>query len=185
MPKLVLFLEERSAKEFLNGFLPKCLPEGWNFQLIAHEGKTDLEKSLRRKLPAWQEPDVKFMVMRDKDAGDCREVKQQLQEICTVAGKAETIIRIACYELEAWYFGNLERTGEALGINNLSKYSGKAAYRIVDDIVKPSDELDKITRQAYQKMSGSRAIGNSFEVDDVNTSHSFGVFVRSIRQLNN
>lgn len=185
MPKLVLFLEEKSAKEFLDNFLPKCLPNGWSFQLIPHEGKSDLEKSLGRKLRAWNEPDVTFMVMRDKDAGDCMEVKSDLRKICVNAGKPNTVIRIACYELESWFFGNLKKTGDALGSKDLSKkYENKAIYREVDSIVKPSNELDKITSGNYQKMSGSRAIGESFEVSDSNRSHSFNVFLKSIRSLN-
>ena len=183
MPKLVVFLEEKSAKEFLDRFLPKCLPEGWDFKLIPHEGKSDLEKSLGRKLRAWLEPDVTFMVLRDKDAGNCAEVKARLREICIAAGKPDVTIRIACYELEAWFFGNLAKTGQALGISNLSRYTTKAAYRIPDDIVKPSNELDKITTGKYQKMSGARAIGEAFEAGDANTSHSFGVFIDSIHAL--
>lgn len=183
MPKLVVFLEELSAKEFLDQFLPKCLPEEWEVKLIPHQGKSDLERSLSRKLKAWLEPDVTFLVLRDKDAGDCLEVKEKLRKICEEAGKPNVIIRIACYELEAWFFGNLVKTGQALGLHNLWKYSSKAAYRIPDAIDKPSRHLDKITNGNYQKMSGARAIGQAFEVDDINSSHSFDVFMKSIHAL--
>jgi len=62
--KLVFLLEERSMKEFLRGLLPRILPAGCEFQLIPHEGKSDLEKSIPRKLRAWLEPEVRFVVVR-------------------------------------------------------------------------------------------------------------------------
>lgn len=184
MPKLVVFLEEKSAREFLDNFLPKCLPDEWEFKLIPHEGKSDLEKSLSRKLKAWLEPDVTFMVLRDKDAGSCIDVKAKIKDICRQSGREDVIVRIACYELEAWFFGNLNKTGAALGLPSLHKtYANKAKYRNVDDIVQPSTELDKITNGKYQKMSGARAIGNCFEIGDENRSHSFNVFFDSILSL--
>ncbi len=42
--KLVFLLEEVSAKEFLNGILPKILPPEIDFRCIPFEGKSDLEK---------------------------------------------------------------------------------------------------------------------------------------------
>ena len=50
---LVFLLEERSMKEFLDILLPKILPENVGFRTIPHEGKSDLEKSIKTKLKAW------------------------------------------------------------------------------------------------------------------------------------
>ena len=47
---LVFLLEERSMKEFLDILLPKILPENVGFRTIPHEGKSDLEKSIKTKL---------------------------------------------------------------------------------------------------------------------------------------
>lgn len=49
---LVFLLEELSMKVFLEGLLPRVLPEHIGVQLIPHEGKSDLEKSIPRKLRA-------------------------------------------------------------------------------------------------------------------------------------
>jgi hypothetical protein len=55
---LVFLLEERSMQAFLAGFLPRILPDGVGFQLVPHEGKTDLERSIPRKLRGWRTPET-------------------------------------------------------------------------------------------------------------------------------
>lgn len=44
MKHLVFLLEEPSAKEMLNGLLPRLLP-GLSYRCIVFEGKQDLEKN--------------------------------------------------------------------------------------------------------------------------------------------
>jgi hypothetical protein len=51
MSRLVFLLEERSIKVLLEALLPRLFPALEIF-CIAHEGKSDLEKSLPRKLKA-------------------------------------------------------------------------------------------------------------------------------------
>ncbi|WP_200344897.1 hypothetical protein [Halochromatium glycolicum] len=55
MTHLVFFLEEPSAKELLQGILPKVLPEPCTTQFVVFEGKQDLEKRLPIRLRAWLE----------------------------------------------------------------------------------------------------------------------------------
>ena len=71
MTHLVFFLEEPSAKELLQGILPKVLPEQCTTQFVVFEGKQDLEKRLPMRLRAWQQPESRFIVLRDQDSGDC------------------------------------------------------------------------------------------------------------------
>ena len=97
--KLIFILEELSMKELLDRILPRILPEGVDFQTIPHAGKRDLELSLPRKLRAWNEPDVAFVVVHDQDSNDCVELKRELQGICAMSGR-QVLIRIACRELE-------------------------------------------------------------------------------------
>lgn len=68
MRRIVFLLEERSMKILLDGLLPRLLPEV-SFLCIPHEGKQDLEKSIPRKIRAWREPGICFVVMRDNDGG--------------------------------------------------------------------------------------------------------------------
>ena len=102
MTQLVLFVEEPSAREMLNGLLPRMLPSDMKFRCIVFEGKQDLEKRLPRKLKGWQAPETAFVVLRDKDNSDCVRIKERLVQICHDAGRADTLVRIACYELESW-----------------------------------------------------------------------------------
>lgn len=104
--KLVFLLEEKSMKRFLDIIIPKILPAEIQYQTIPHEGKTDLEKSIPRKLKAWNEPDTKFIVIQDQDSWDCKKLKQKLVDLCKPTGR-EYLVRIACHELESWYFGDL------------------------------------------------------------------------------
>ena len=104
MKMLVFFLEEPSAEEMLKGVLPKILPSHVIPRYIVFEGKQDLEKQLERRLKHWKTPNTRFLVMRDQNSGDCRVIKQNLLDKCRVAHKPDTIVRIACHELESFYF---------------------------------------------------------------------------------
>ena len=107
MSRLVFLLEEYSMAVLFEGLLPRIYPD-LPFLCISHEGKQDLEKSIPRKLRAWQEPGVRFVIVRDKDEGDCRRVKARLYSLCQTGRREDSLIRIACHELEAWYLGDTE-----------------------------------------------------------------------------
>ena len=178
---LVFFLEEPSAREMLKGLPPRVLPDVITFRYLVFEGKQDLEKNIVRRLRGWRAPNSVFIVLRDQDAGDCLVVKQTLATKCREAGRPETIVRIACGELESWYFGDLAAVERGLGVANLSHYGSKRKYRIPDAIHSPAAELSKITCNAYQKVAGSRAIGPELS-PDVNKSRSFRVFIEGVQR---
>jgi hypothetical protein len=123
MKHLVLFLEEASAKAAFEGLLPRFLPEDVVVQYVVFEGKSDMEKRLERKLRGWIQPNTGFLVLRDQDAADCHDVKKKLLQICQRAGKPCAVVRVACRELESWYFGDLAAVELALGIPNLAAQS--------------------------------------------------------------
>lgn len=182
MTTLVLLLEEPSAREMLKGLLPRILPGDVKPRYIVFEGKQDLDKQLVRRLRGWKMPDSRFVVLRDQDAGDCRVIKKSLAEKCHQAGRSDAVVRIACRELEAWYLGDLAAVETALGISGVSKHQNKARYRNPDSVVNPSSELIRLTRNAYQKVAGSRAIGPELVIDN-NPSRSFRNFVAAIQSL--
>ena len=77
MRRIVFLLEEYSMKVLLDGLLPRLVP-GLQFLCVPHEGKQDLEKSVPRKLRGLaRKPGVRFVVLRDKDGGDCRALKRR------------------------------------------------------------------------------------------------------------
>jgi len=182
MRPLVFLLEEPSAREMLKGLLPRLLPHDVEPKYIVFEGKQDLEKQLVRRLRGWKRPESRFVVLRDQDAGNCEAIKSGLVEKCSEAGRPQTIVRIACRELEAWYLGDLAAVETALNLRGLSKHQNKTRFRNPDSVVNPSDELRKLTRDAYQKVAGSRAIGPVMSIEG-NSSRSFQVFVRSMKSI--
>ena len=137
MKNLVCFLEEPSAREMLKGVLPRLLPKSIQCFYIVFEGKQDLEKRLALRLRGWQKTDSAFLVIRDQDSDDCIAVKNRLLSLCHEAGKPETLVRIACHELESFYFGDLSAVEVGLGIKNITDKQQKAKYRIPDSIVNP------------------------------------------------
>lgn len=180
MIQLVFLLEELSAKEMLDNFLPRILPKHISFKTIPFEGKQDLEKQLLKKLRGWNNPNARFIVLRDQDSGECKVVKSTLLNICSQSNK-EVLVRIACHELESWYLGDLRAIEIGLGIANISKYQNKAKYRDPDLLSNAFDELKKIA-PSYQKVSGSRMIGRYIDPKN-NKSKSFNMFVSGISKL--
>lgn len=184
---LVCLLEEESAKAMLEGVLPKILPPDVDVVpfFIVFEGKQDLEKQAALKIKRWNRPDSVFLVMRDQDSGDCRTIKSKLSQVCRQTGKTDrTLVRIACRELESFYFGDLNAVARGLGLPHVAKLADKAKYRIPDDIINPCAELEKLTAGQYQHITGSRAIAPHLAID-ANTSKSFNVLTQGIQSLIN
>ncbi len=179
--KIVFMLEEPSMREMLEGLLPRILPRNVSHQCIPHKGKSDLEKSIPRKLKGWREPGVRFVIVRDQDSEDCRLVKENLVRLCAKSGREDTLVRIVCRELEAWYLGDLNAVEKGLEIRGVAKYQQKSKFRTPDGIQKPSLELKRLTPM-YRKVSGSRAIGPHLSLSD-NRSRSFHVFIEGVKRM--
>ena len=182
MKTVVFFLEEPSAKEMLEGILPRLLPKGVYARYLVFRGKQDLEKNLLRKLRGWQLPNSSFIVLRDQDAGDCHIVKARLMNICQLTGRENVLVRIACRELESFYLGDLAAVEKGLGLSSLSAKQNSRKYRTPDILGNPSEELFKLTEYVYQKVAGSRAISPHLDLQG-NRSHSFNVLLSGIRKL--
>ncbi len=180
MTRVVFLLEERSMKVLLEGLLPRCFP-GLNFLCIPHEGKQDLEKSIPRKLRAWREPGVRFVIVRDQDREDCHTLKERLSDLCARAGRSDALVRIACQQLEAWYFGDPNALATAFAHPALKDISRKRQYRHPDAMQNPSRQLADLISE-YQKISGARKMARQMTCD-ANGSPSFRVLIAGIRRL--
>ena len=174
MRHIVFLLEEFSMGGFLEVLLPRFFPD-LSFQCVPHEGKQDLEKSIPRKLKAWRVPGVVFCVIRDNDSGDCHALKERLIALCKSGGRDDTLIRIACQELEAWYLGEPDALAEAFANEKLRDIGNKARYRNPDAVVRPSAEVRKLVPE-FQKVSGARRIACHLNRDR-NRSASFRTFL--------
>lgn len=164
-------------KVLLEGLLPRLFPN-LMFLCIPHEGKPDLKKSIPRKLRAWCEPGVRFVVLMDNDGEDCRETKENLAALCQRGGKTDVLVRIACQELEAWYLGDPVALAEAFGNAKLSLIGKKARYRNPDSIQGPSEEVRKLVPM-FQKVSGARRMASHLS-RGTNNSRSFQVLIGSL-----
>lgn len=181
MMTLVFLLEEPSAREMLQGILPKLLPDDVKPFFIVFEGKQDLEKQLIRKMKLWNKSDSRFIVMRDQDAGDCRKIKDNLLVKCQEVGKPDAVVRIACHELESFYLGDLKAVEQGLEVKGLAKMQSQRQYRDPDSFPNPANKLSMLTK-CYEKVSGSRAIGRHLNLND-NKSRSFNVLVKAIKDI--
>lgn len=183
MMTLVFFLEEPSAREALKGILPRIIPtEDIDCKFVVFQGKQDLQKQLKRKLRSWMKPNSRFVVLRDQDSHDCHIVKKNLKTICKEAQRPETLIRIACHELESWFLGDLKAVEEAFGVRGLADKQDKSKYRKPDRLNNAAQELSRITQMKYQKVAGSRAIGQLMDIEN-NKSRSFKVFRDGVLNL--
>ena len=181
---LAFFLEGISEKVMLEGLLPRLLPEWVEVKYVVFEGKQDLKSHMKQKLNSWLTPNTVFVVLCDQDSSDCVTLKAELIAQCPRAKRDRVIVRIACRELESWYFGDLAAVEQALGISNLIQYQRKSKYREPDTIHSPANELTKITKGTYQKKGGSEKIGNKLSLSpNANTSISFQVFTEGLQKL--
>ena len=131
--------------DFLNALLPRLFP-ALEFQCVPHEGKSDLEKRLPGKLRGWRTPGTRFVVMRDQNGADCREVKAKLVDLCRAGGRPDTLVRIVCRELEAWYLGDPNALVQAFPEERrkLEQELNKRRFRNPDAVVGPAAALSSL-----------------------------------------
>lgn len=182
MKTIVFFLEEPSAREMLEGVLPRILPDSIQIRYLVFQGKQDLERNLKKKLRGWRMPNSVFVVMRDQDSGDCKAIKSKLADLCREAGKTGVLIRVACRELESFYLGDLVAVEKGLDIRGIGRQQQKRKFRNPDVLANPAEELYRLTGNRYDKIAGSRVISPNLSLE-VNRSNSFKVLLAGITNL--
>ena len=123
--RLEFLLEEPSMKDFLQGLLPRVLPEGCAFEFRVFQGKQDLLRKLENRLRGYRNlpAERRLVVVVDRDNDDCHELKGRLEQASANAGLLtrtrsrsgswQVVNRIVIEELEAWYFGDWEAVHQA------------------------------------------------------------------------
>ncbi len=184
MKELVFLVEGEAEKHLLAALLPRLLPDGIGHRVIPFEGKQDMEKRMGLRIRSYQNPNARFIVLRDQDShADCVAVKQSLQARCQGTGReAHCLVRIACTELETFYLADLAAVAQALEMPGLVKHQENRKFRSPDQLGSPSQELKALTKNRYEKRAGSRAIGQHLALEN-NRSPSFRHFVAGIRRL--
>ena len=124
---------------------------------------------------------MRFVIVRDKDEGDCRRVKARLYSLCQTGRREDSLIRIACHELEAWYLGDTEALANAFGNESLRGLSRKARFRDPDSVSRPSDAIRTLVPE-FQKVSGARLMAQHLSRDG-NRSRSYQVLLEGIETI--
>jgi hypothetical protein len=171
-------------KVLLECLLPRIFPDwavGTHFLCARHDGKNDLRKSITLKLRAWQEHNDRFVVVQDRDKADCIAFKQSLLDLCHEAGRPDTLVRIVCQELEAWYIGDLGALSQEYQKASLLHKKSQKRFRDPDSIDKPSLVLKKIL-PTFQKLSGARRMGECLCLGS-NKSNSFVIFIDGVKRV--
>ena len=181
MRNLVFLLEEPSAKDLLEGLLPRLLPKDTAVYFLVFEGKQDLERQLVRKLRGWLLPASSFIVLRDQDAADCRIVRERLVKLVAESARQPALVRVACRELESWVVGDWQAVAQAFDRPHLSAQSSKESFRNPDQLVRPVESLRKFIPE-YQKRDGARRVGVLLDPSR-NQSASFRAFCTGIQRL--
>ena len=178
---VVFLVEEPSMADLLDQLLPRLFPN-LEFLCVPHEGKSDLERSLVHKLRGWRTPGVRFVVMRDQNGEDCHAVKARLDDLCSQAGRSDSLVRVVCRELEAWYVGDLGALTATFpdAARPIRRHLQKSRFRNLDTVVRPASALTELI-PAFQKQSAARAMGQ--RLSRRNHSRSYQVFLQGVERL--
>lgn len=183
MISLVFLLEEPSAKELLKVITSKLTPDSIDKQYIVFQGKSDLDRKLKRKICDYQVPKACFLILRDKDHGDCEEIKASLINSIPASKRKVSLVRIACHELENFYLGDLQAVEKGLEMEGIARQQRKAKYRDPDRLANAKQELKNLTKGHYQQISGSRKIAPHLDLEGSNLSHSFKMLIAGIKKI--
>lgn len=182
--RIIFLLEEPSMRVLLDDWLPRLFPgwvDGQHFQCVPHEGKSDLDRSIPRKLAAWRIPGDRFVIVRDNDNADCIDLKAKMRALCTQGSRPDALIRLVCQELESWYLGDLAALAAAYTQPNVDTAAHRKRFAHPDDWRKPSVEVKRLV-PAFQKSSGARAMAQHLKPES-NRSKSLQVFVGGVRHM--
>lgn len=182
--RIIFLLEESSMRVLLDDWLPKLFPgwvDGEHFQCVPHEGKSDLDRSISRKLAAWRIPGDRFVIVRDSDNADCIELKDRLRGLCARAGRPEALIRLVCQELEGWYLGDLAALAAAFDVPKVDSPGHRKRFADPDSWQKPSKEVKRLV-PTFQKIGGARSMAQHLSIAG-NRSRSLQVFVAGVRRM--
>jgi hypothetical protein len=186
MGRIIFLLEEESMAALLRGVMKNIHPE-WmeneHWVPIAHRGKSDLEKSIPRKLRAWREPGAKFVILRDNDGGDCIKLKAHLRSLAQTENSEGVLIRIVCQELESWLLGDLDAIRAGYPSIGLPQGANPAKYRSPDDLTNASQEIQTLTRD-IRKVTRTTKI--AFHMNPArNRSRSFQALIMGLNRIIN
>ncbi|WP_328614969.1 DUF4276 family protein [Amycolatopsis sp. NBC_00355] len=188
-----ILVEEPSAEAALKTLVPKIVGEDVSFAVRRFQGKQDLLKRLPGILRgfaariSWES--LRVVVVIDRDAQDCRELKRHLVGVSEEAGLPSEFVlhRVVIDELESWFLGDVPALCAAYDKvpKDLDK---RARYRDPDGTGKASRALEDLLRSKgyfrdrLPKVAAAEAIAPHMDIEN-NRSKSFQVFRDGLRRL--
>lgn len=186
---IIFLVEDLSMRKFLEGILPRLDFAPYHFEIKHHNGKEDLLANLSKVSPTLSKRATHLVVLIDKDKQDCIQLKQKLREKM-VNCSCHYTLRIACYELESWFLGDLNAIAQCSSKFKLHFFQNKLKYQYTDNITdpKPSTELETIVldwKTLYaSKPKFAETISKFITLElGQNHSQSFNVFLNTLLQL--
>jgi Domain of unknown function (DUF4276) len=180
MTDIVVLAEEPSAQ-----IIAECLAQKLNLAervlCLRHQGKSDLEQSIPRKVGHWRaQTPPRFVVMRDNDGADCLALRARLLELVPQNARPRVKIRLVVQELESWYLGDLDAVSRAGLLSEVERDSlnRKAILRNPDRIGN-AKQIFKSRVGSGGQIALARSIGPHLSVKD-NRSRSFHAFIDAL-----
>ena len=180
MRKLVFILEEQSMRSFLQGARPR-LPIPNEFETVFRisngfgDLKTLVSNTLRRSWPTG----TRFVILFDKDRADCRARKSDIASVIPEFRRGQVLVRVVCYELESWYFGDPDLIAERFP--KFAQVRNRARFRSSPDgIDKPSTAIEEFS--GLGKGALADELGPILSLEG-NRSHSLRVFLSGLQRL--
>ena len=179
MPPLVFLIEEPSMQTFLEGARPR-LPIPGDTKVIYRVagGYHSMRQLVATTLHNTWPPGTRFVVLCDKDKADCIERKADLVSVIPPRRRREVLVRIVCYELESWYFGDPDTLSHLFP--NFRLVRRKARFRNPDTLQQPSTQLMKLT--GHRKRQLAEKLGPILQLE-TNRSQSLLTFLTGLQRL--
>ncbi len=180
---IVFLTEEASMTPVLKKVMQVTQPysiEGYDWIIIAHNGKPHLRKNLVRRMRDWGYGNPHFIILRDNDRGNCYQLKEELLKLASQANKP-CHVRIVCQELEAWFIGDLEAVEKAFPSSLAAQQSGRASFRDPDTVSHPSEAISKLIG-TVSKVGRAEKISKFLNLE-LNRSPSFQLLISTLQKL--
>lgn len=196
--QLEVLVEELSAERALTALLPRIVPDV-PLAIRTFRGKPDLLKKLPGRLAGYSTyasaSGLGVVVLADRDAEDCAELKERLEKLARAVGlitlttstpgnPAIVANRIAVEELEAWFFGGCS------SVPGCSSQSGREGWLPRSRQYRRGDSrsFEKVLqehghhRAGLNRVQAASSVAVHMDVEN-NRSSSFAMFRDGVRRL--
>lgn len=179
---IVVFVEEPSIRVVIEAICAK-LGAADLVKVLEHEGKSDLERSITRKINGWRSPVLPyFIVSRDLDASERQKLRSHLLSLVPPHALQRTKVRVIVAELESWYLGDpLALVAAGLITPPVAhRLASQAKFRDLCRLVGAKAEFKKLVGQSIGQIRAAHQIGVHLDVDR-NTCRNFHAFVEALK----